>query len=321
LLVLFFVSVKRNKEIVFAILFYILNLILVLQFFPVGSAVIADRYAYLPLIGPFFIAGWFVQLLIDKNKGKISLLLGIIMGIIILSFVIISRNQAATWKDGVTLWDRAIKACPSGKAFTNRGLIYKDEGKTQEAFEMYSKAISLDKFESDALINRANIFFNQKQYLSQCIGVEPLNDKAFANRGAAFLAIGKVDSALVDLNRTIEINPMTQNGYKNRGMLFLMTNQYQNAIRDYSKHLSIVPDTNGETWNKIGYCCQQLGNHAKAVEAFNHAIQLSQKGNFYYLRAISLKELGEIKQAREDAGKASAMGVQVDRDLLKSLGL
>jgi protein O-mannosyl-transferase len=327
LFVLFIVSLRRFREIAFAILFYILNLILVLQFFPVGSAVIADRYVYLPLIGPFFIAGWFVQKLIDKNKGKISLWVGTIAGIIILSLVIISRNQAATWKDGAALWEQAIKTCPSGKAFANRGLMYKDEGKTQEAFEMYSKAIGLDKFESDALINRANILFGQKQYMlairdyNQSIKVEPLNDKAFANRGAAFLAIGRIDSALVDLNRTIELNPMTQNGYKNRGMLYLMNNQYQNAIRDYSKHMSIVPDTNGEIWNKIGYCCQQIGNHAKAVDAFNRAIQLSQKGNFYYLRAISLKELGEIQQARVDAERASAMGVQVDQELLKSLGL
>jgi protein O-mannosyl-transferase len=327
LLVLFIISVKRNREIAFAILFYILNLILVLQFFPVGSAVIADRYAYLPLIGPFFIAGWFVQQLIDKNRGKISLWLGVIAGMIILFFVIISINQSATWKDGGTLWDQAIKACPSGKAYANRGLIYKDEGKVKEAFDMYTKAISINQFESDAFINRANIFFNQKEYLlairdyTQCIKVEPKNDKAFANRGAAFLAVGNIDSALVDLNRTIELNPMTQNGYKNRGMLYLMDNQYQNAIRDYIKQLSIVPDTNGEIWNKVGYCCQQLGNHAKAVDAFTRAIQLSQKGNFYYLRAISLKELGDIKQARDDAGKAYEMGVSVDPELMKSLGL
>jgi regulator of sirC expression with transglutaminase-like and TPR domain len=325
--VLFVFSVKRNKEIAFAILFYIINLILVLQFFPVGSAVIADRYSYIPLIGPFFIIGLLIQHLIDKNKGKISPLVGTIMAVVILSLVVVSRNQAATWKDGAALWDQAIKACPSSKAYSNRGSLYKDEGKTEEAVELYSKAISLDKFETDALINRANILFGQKQYIqaindyTQCILVEPRNDKAYANRGAAYLSMGKNDKALADLNLSVEINPMSQNGYKNRGMLFIMTGQYQNAISDFTKHLEIVIDSNGETWGKIGYCFQQLGNHSKAINALSHAIQQSPKGNYYYLRAISMNASGEIKRARDDAKRAMAMGVQVDQKLLKSLGL
>jgi tetratricopeptide (TPR) repeat protein len=327
LIVLFFVSIKRNKEISFAILFYIINLILVLQFFSVGSAVISDRYSYVPLIGPFFIIGLYIQRLFDLYKGKISPLAGTIAVIVILSLVVISRNQASTWENGVTLWDQAIKACPSSTAYSNRGSLYKAEGKTEEALAMYSKAIGLDKFETDALINRANILFSQKQYVkairdySQCILVEPRNDKAYSNRGAAYLSIGKIDSALIDLNLSIEINPKAPNGYKNRGMLFLMTKQYQNAIRDYSKQLEIVPDTNGETWNKIGYCYQQIGNHQKAIIAFNKGIELSHQGNFYYLRAISLNALGENKLAREDAKRAMALGVKIDQEFLKSLGL
>jgi tetratricopeptide (TPR) repeat protein/uncharacterized membrane protein (UPF0136 family) len=327
LLVLFIVSLKRRKVIAFAILFYIINLILVLQFLPAGSAIIADRYSYIPLIAPFFIIGFFFQNRIDKNNGKIPVVLGSVFVVIVLSLVVISRNQASTWKDGGTLWDQAIKACPSSQAFSNRGFIYKEEGKTQEAFDMYSKAISLDKFETDALINRANIYFNQKRYAqaigdySQCIVVDPRNDKAYANRGGAYLAIGKIDSALVDLNRTIELNPKTLNGYRNRGMLFIMSGKYQNAIKDYSKHMEIVPDASGETWSRIGYCYQQLGNHTKALVALNHAITISGKGNFYYLRAISLKELGETDKARSDAKKAFSLGVPVDQELVKSLGL
>ena len=113
------------------------------------------------------------------------------------------------------------------------------------------------------------------------------------------------DSALVDLNRAIELDPESQNGYKNRGMLYLMTNRYREAIGDYTKHLSIVPDEDGETWNKIGYAFHQLGDYPKAIEAFSRAIRISGKGNFYYLRALSFYQSGDIRRARARYGKSA----------------
>lgn len=327
LIVVFVVSVKRNKEIAFALLLYGINLILVLQFFAVGNAVIADRYTYIPLLGPFFLAGFYLQRYIDSKKGRLPLMAGILLAAIALSLVTISRRQASTWKDGGTLWDQAIKVAPSSKAYANRGMIFKKEGDTQKALKMFSQAISMDDNQTDALINRANIYYSQQKYMSaiadysRCIVVEPENEKAYANRGAAYLAIGLTDSALVDLNRAIELDPASQNGYKNRGMLYLMTNRYADAIRDYTKHLSILPDEDGETWNKIGYAFLQLGNYSKATEAFSRAIGISGKGNFYYLRSLSLYRSGDITRARSDMEKALAKGVSADPDLLRSLGL
>jgi protein O-mannosyl-transferase len=327
LIILFIFTMKRNKEVSFAILFYIINLVLVLQLFSVGSAVVADRYSYMPLVGPFFLVGYYLQKRIDKNRGKIPVAIGSISILVALAFVVIGRSQAATWKNGETLWDQAIKANPSGKAYSNRGLLYREAGDIENAFKMYSKAIELDSYESDALINRANIYFNRRQYseaiadYSKCLEAEPNNDKAYSNRGTAYLALGKKEQALADLNRTIELNPSTTNGYKNRAMLYLMTGQYNLAIKDYSSHLSIAGDRDGEIYFKIGYCLQQTGNHQKAIEAFSRAIGVMEKGNFYGLRALSYYQLGNLNAATSDARKALSLGGQVDPELIKSLGL
>ena len=158
---------------------------------------------------------------------------------------------------------------------------------------MYSKAIETDRYESDALINRANIYFNRGKYqqaiedYSACIAIEPKNDKALANRGAAYLALGKNELALADLNRTIELNPSTNNGFKNRAMLYLMTGQYQLSINDYMSHLSIAPDRDGEIWYKIGYSYQQMGQHAKTIDAFTQALRCRRRGILCCSRIIA----------------------------------
>jgi tetratricopeptide (TPR) repeat protein len=287
----------------------------------------ADRYSYISLLGPFFIAGFYAQKYVDKNKGKMPLAGSMVAGAIVVLLVIISIKQTSTWKNGVALWEHAIKVCPSSTAFSNRGMIYRDEGNNREALRCYSQAINMDKMATDDLINRANIYLKQQRYrmaindYSQCLSIEPHDDLALANRGAAYLAIGMIDSARVDLDRAIKINPESGNAYKNRGMLYLITGRYPEAINDYLKQLKIMPDVSGEIWSKIGYSFQQIGNHTKAIEAFTNAITIAENGNFYYLRAISYYQSGNISMARNDAQKAIAMSVPMNPAFMKSLGM
>jgi hypothetical protein len=318
-------SAKKNKMLTFSILFYVINLVLVLQFFSVGSAVVADRYSYLPLLGPFFLVGFYVQKTIDINRGKATYVVLGLAFVVLLGLTVLTRRQVATWQNGAALWEQAIKAAASGQAYSNRAQIYREEGNVDKAFEMYSKAIETDRYESDALVNRANIYFNRGKYqqaiedYSACIAIEPKNDKALANRGAAYLALGKNELALADLNRTIELNPSTNNGFKNRAMLYLMAGQYQQSIRDYLSHLSITPDRDGEIWYKVGYSYQQMGQHAKAIDAFTQALRCREKGHFYAARALSLVYAGNIQTARTDASKAASLGAEVDQLVVSAL--
>jgi hypothetical protein len=61
---------KKYRFVAFGIAFYIVNLSLVLQIFSVGSAVIAERYTYIPYIGLFFIAGCLLDRFAKGNMTK-----------------------------------------------------------------------------------------------------------------------------------------------------------------------------------------------------------------------------------------------------------
>jgi len=99
-------SAKKNKMLTFSILFYVINLVLVLQFFSVGSAVVADRYSYLPLLGPFFLVGFYVQKTIDINRGKATYVVLGLAFVVLLGLTVLTRRQVATWQNGAALWNR-----------------------------------------------------------------------------------------------------------------------------------------------------------------------------------------------------------------------
>jgi len=114
---IFYYSLKKNRVIAFGILFYLVNLLLVLQFLPVGSAVIAQRYAYIPYIGLFFIIGW----IIDRYARDTSKAWRVIFPIVFVLSVL-TWKQASTWYSSATLWDQAIKTQPSAKAYAIRAM-------------------------------------------------------------------------------------------------------------------------------------------------------------------------------------------------------
>jgi hypothetical protein len=60
-------SGKFKKELVFGLGFFLINLLLVIQIIPVGRAIVAERYTYVPYIGLFFIIGQFFVMTMDKK--------------------------------------------------------------------------------------------------------------------------------------------------------------------------------------------------------------------------------------------------------------
>ena len=292
LVILFFAGFRKNRLISFAILFYVINLALVLQFYPVGSAVIADRYTYIPLIGVFLVAGHYFQKWADLHAGKPPALA---MALVIagsLALSVLSFSQASTWKDEASLWDKAIASAPSSKAYSNRGLIYKNAGQKDKAIGMFTYAIVMNRAEKDALINRGDIYFSDKNYdlaiadYNQCLAISPDEQQAIQNRGAAYAAQGKYEPALADMTLALKLNPNSTNGYANRALLEQTLNQHQAAIDDFFRHMKITPDKNGDVWNAIGISYLRMGNNAKALECIDHAITLTKNPVFLKNREL-----------------------------------
>jgi Tfp pilus assembly protein PilF len=325
LAVIFFISIRRNKLIAFSIMFYLVNLALVLQFLPVGSAVIADRYTYMPLIGLFLVPGYYFQKWAESNSGKPASVSIVILVIVSMVLTMLSFRQSSTWKNSASLWDHTISVMPSSKAYTNRGLIYKLENQNEKALELYTKAIGINKAEKDALVNRGNIYFNQKKYdlaiadYDKCISIDGTVQLAIENRGAAYAAIGKFDLALADMNLALKLKPESVNGYANRAVVEQALNQNQAAIDDFYLHMKYTPDETGNVWNTIGSLHLKMNENEKALECFTNAVGITESTTFLYNRALALINLGRKDQARTDIQRAINLGAKIDPALLKKL--
>ncbi len=313
LAVLVFITWKKTRVIAFGAAFYLLNLLLVLQFFPVGSAVIADRYTYMPYIGLFFIIGWLINRYAQSRIAKANYILLPVSAF----FVILTFRQSGVWKDSVSLWDQAIKTQPSSKAYTIRGKLYGDEGNTAMAFQYYNEAIKMNLIEQDAYTNRANIYFNQQKYdlayadYKKSLSIKYDNAPALDNMSALYATLGKFDSALLVLNRAITLKPDYFPAYRNRALVHLNQGNYDNAISDYRILLQYEPN-NADAYNFLGYCLRMQKKYNEALPFMNKAIQINPNPVFYTNRAFCYLSMNNLALAKKDALKAKELGTQID---------
>lgn len=327
LLLLMVRTFRSNRIIAFAIIFYLLNLLLVIQLIPVGNAVIADRYAYLPILGLFILIGHFSTKYFFDAKGKVNIILVTGFAVIAIVLMKLSYTQAATWKNGEALWDQAIKVAPGSRAYVNRGLLYKRAGNSEKAFECYSKAIALGNREPDAWVNRGNIYFANRDYANaikdynQCISLSKINVKAYENRGAAFASTGEPEKALADFNTALSLDSNSHSAYANRAMLRMSKGDYEAAINDFSSYLRIKNEPNPDIWSFMGEANFRLGRFEEALNCYDEALKLKQTGLYYLNRSMILFQLNRKEESVIDAVKALENGHNINPEYLKSLGI
>jgi len=319
---LFFYSLKRNRIISFGILFYLVNLLLVLQFLPVGSAVIAHRYAYIPYIGLFFIIGWVIDRLTNGDSSKAWR----IVFPITLLLSAITWQQATTWYSSATLWDQAIKTQPSAKAYANRATLLRKEKNYNLAIEYFNRAILLDTRDYELVANRGNVYFDLKKPelaikdYRRALSMKPDFPEALDNMGAQFAILGHYDSALKYVDRAIALKPDLKPAYSNRALTYMRINRFDDAIKDWEKFLSFEPDA-ADVYNTIGSCYQGMGKYKESLVPINKAISMNPDPAFYLNRSYSYNGLKDLDAAKKDALYAQQHGAQIPDDLKKSLGL
>lgn len=246
LLVFFIYRVKLlKKEIVFGMLFFIINLLLVLQFIPIGQAIVSERYTYVPYIGLFFIVGQFyAHLTQQKSDNQYYMMAGITIFVIYFTVATWQRNQV--WKDQYTLFADVAKKYPrSYTAYLNLGNDRQDKGNFAEAVQLYDKALA----------------------------IKPNLALGLYNRGTAKYALKDLGGALADYSKAAQINTENYDIWNNLAGTKFQLKHYRGAIEGYTKAIALKKDF-ADAYRNRGVCYLQLGEIDKACENWRNAADL-----------------------------------------------
>ncbi len=226
--------------------YYVVTLIPVLGFVQVGTQAMADRYTYLPSIGPFILLGLGTAWGMSKIDALARLRLffkivgaaAVILALLSLSYL--TFRQTLIWKNGLSLWTYVIEKEPEiSRAYNNRGLVYSDMGQFDRAIEDFDRSISLNPTLDIAYNNRGVLFGRMGQFdkaigdIEKALALNPSFFLAFNNLGINYAKKGSFDKALEQFNKAIMLNQDHGMAYFNRGLLYMKTGNNKLAVSDY----------------------------------------------------------------------------------------
>jgi tetratricopeptide (TPR) repeat protein len=293
---------RKNKLIIFSILFFIVNLILVLQIISIGGTLLAERYTYVPYIGLTFLIG----MLLDKYSASVNkyILWGIPAAAVAV-FAVMTFQRTKVWKDSDTLWTNVIKHFPGASVARNNRANHlirisantsdkeKQNELLQRALEDCNVTLKGALNHARAYENRQNIYlrFNKDSLaLADAISlikIEPRNRLAYYTKGAVYMRFNKVDSAMANFNKCLEIDPNTDFALNNRGsLLFNHYKKYKEAMADFTRAIQVNPQ--GDYFLNRSYCHYQLGEIEMAKADARMAMQKNMTVPQYYKDLIKL---------------------------------
>jgi len=256
--------------------YYIITLVPVIGLVQVGSQSLADRYTYLPSIGPFLLAGLAATKVVEYagRRGIVFIRIAAVTGVAIAAVLsVMTVKQIGIWRDSITLWTSVIERIPSEAffAYHNRGLAYSRLGEYDKAIEDYRRAIEL----------------------------KPAYADTYSNLGIALLNKGLREDAIRNYRIAISLNPELANAHHNLAVVLYMSGDVSEALEHYRIVAVLRPDDAGAHAD-LGSAFGAMGEYDKAIEQFQLALRL--RPNFadaHYNLATAYRMMGRIDDANK----------------------
>jgi tetratricopeptide (TPR) repeat protein len=302
---------RKQKELVFSIWWFLLFLLPVVNIIRLpASSLMADRYAYLSLMG-FSLALAFIVCK-AKKEAAIALILIICA---IFSFVDIKRN--GYWNDDFTFFTQMIKDAPDkALGYNNLGIYYYKKNDMVNCEKYLALASTKKDITARLLGSDAGILWETdrldlaEKLLHQQISIEPSNPQPYMMLKTIYAKQGKIAEAKSYGDKASTIMPGIQEITKKRVVELCAQAEAFIAMRSFDKaekllHEALIIDTDFvPALVDLGSVSAEKGNSDKAVEYFSKAIAIEPENtSAHYNLSQVYQEQGKTAEANEELKK------------------
>src|SRR6267154_5153739 len=216
----------------------------------IGVHGMADRYAYIPLLGIFVIVCWGAAALIEKWRVPTMVwATGAAVILMMLGFAL--HRQVGYWGDNVTLWNHALEITEGNyTAEDNLATALIAQGKIEEAVPHLRRAEFMRPDDPLSTLNLATYEQMRGNYqaaiegyakMPQCTKDASLQAMARTNSGYAHYWLKQYDKAKLDFEVALSLQPGNSGAYRGLGLAAQKTGDLSHAIQDYRRAVELAP--------------------------------------------------------------------------------
>ena len=233
----------RSRHLVVGWLWYLGTMFPVSGVVQVGGHAMADRYAYVPLIGVFVMVVWSVAQEWRWSRTWLAFLALLVF----MALSISARVQLSHWKDSFSLFGHTLRWTSNNQlAHSNLGLAFLNEGDLDGAIEHFYKGIE----------------------------IKPTYALVHSNLGIALRRKGMPDQAFLHFTRALEIDPTLAAAHNNLGNLLAQEGRVDEAVKEFLQALKVRPDYI-EAYYNLGLVMASRDRLQEAEEYLREALRLN----------------------------------------------
>ncbi|BDI32588.1 O-GlcNAc transferase [Capsulimonas corticalis] len=166
---------------------------------------VADRYAYLPMLG----AGLLIAGVLARYPRWKVVSFACIIALMPLSII-----QTSYWQDSDRLFSRAVAINPrSTLSYGNIGTLLYDRGDTAGALQCYRKVLEIKPNDEKAHLNIALAYYRMRDYakavesFNTTLKINPTNAEAHNDLGVLHAQSGNIPAALAEWREAARLSP------------------------------------------------------------------------------------------------------------------
>ncbi len=218
----------------------------------VGLQAMADRYAYLSLIGLSLPLAWGLERLCGRWVPRHApVALAVVVVVIALAATRVTRRQVAVWQDHLSLFRHALEVTENNALAhynVGTGLLRGDPPRIDLARPHLEAAVRLAPDNAGAHLNLGAVAWSERRldeatrHYEAAVRLAPDVAEARLSLGAARFEAGRVDEAVAELMAAIRLDPDNAKALANLATIYLALGRPVDARHLFERALESNPE-------------------------------------------------------------------------------
>jgi tetratricopeptide (TPR) repeat protein len=272
---------RERRYLIFGWTLFVVTPLPVIGIVQVGLQAMADRYAYIPLIGLFVMMVWELSEAAERWHVPVTAQASV-AAIVAFALGSVTLINIGYWHDSVTLFSHARRVIPfaNTRIETNLGAALVESGRSAEGIEHFKIAESLAP---NLFVAHFNIGYALAQAGENSRALPELQEalrtattseeksRALNNLAAAYLDLGKNEQAEQAFSELLELQPNSLAGHAGRGQALFNMGRYEEAGADFVAATELRPAPQlflmaGKSLEAAGKAVEAEAQYRKALE-------------------------------------------------------
>ena len=245
----------------------------------VGAAAVADRYAYLPMLGLFVAGVWGVQDWLRRRQLP-KLAPVVLTAVVLVPCAARTRDQLRYWQNPSTLFEHAVAVSRDNWiAHQLLGVYYDECGRKEEAFQNFKRATEIKPNYAEAW-NSLGVAWTERKDFAQaatCFAsaaqLAPETVSFRYNLARALGLQGRAPEAIAEYRTVLKLDPQIAAAHYDLGVLLAKTGEAGPAVLHFQETLRLQSNQPVAHY-QLGKLLLAAGRTTEARQHLQAAVQL-----------------------------------------------